>query len=79
MKWYNFKKKQPIIGEKIFTIKQGWTDCKIFISTYLGRKDINSIVCEIKLDNFQPYLDDKKYMPEILLFSSLDTFWARLN
>lgn len=80
MEWYSFRYKQPHIGEKILVIKTTWTSYKIFFATYTGRKCTDSIgMCVVELCNLQPYLKDKKYMPIISCFDSLNTYWARLN
>lgn len=79
MKWFDFDKKKPHIGEEILVMEIFFNHTKIFIATYLGREntDIKEI-CDIKLDNFKKYIQED-YLSQYHLFLSSCLRWARLH
>lgn len=78
MKYFDFEKKQPLIGEEIFIIQQLSKGSNVFIATYLGRENIDIFgTSVIKLDNFKKY-SNKSYLNQHNKFMSVNLHWARL-
>ena len=79
MKWLEFEKRQPRIGERILVAKDMWKGANIFVATYLGRINIcNNGSCDVELDNFEKY-SPKSYISQYHYFLSSCLHWARLN
>lgn len=78
MKWFEFEKKQPRIGEEIFVMQIFFNHTKIFIATYLGRENTYmKEICDVKLDNFKKYIQED-YSSQYHCFLSSCLRWARL-
>lgn len=79
MEWFEFENKQPHIGEEILVMQIFFNHTKIFIATYLGRKEIDIFGgYDVKLDNFKKYIQ-KDYSSQFHCFLSSNLRWARLH